>query len=115
MSAEQGQRIQSNCRVLWGDEDYELDIETNDWMTYHCHVRKDFGSHFGPPLIMTGECNSSEKAGRELDRMLAAMAQQAKTREPMTKAQKLEVFGGPNGHNRKTVGAFLDLLDKLKK
>jgi hypothetical protein len=47
--------------------------------------------------------------------MLAAMAQQAKTREPMTKAQKLEVFGGPNGRNRNAVKQFLDLLDKHKK
>ena len=115
MSADQGQRIQNNCRVLWGDGDYELDIETDDWLTYYGYVRKDFGLHFGPLLIMTGECNSSENTWRELDRMLAAMAQQVKTREPMTKAQKLEVFGGPNGRNRKAVGAFLDLLDKHKK
>jgi len=46
---------------------------------------------------------------------VAAMAQQAETREPMTKAQKLEVFGGPNGCNREAVKQFLDLLDKLKK
>jgi len=66
MSAEQGQRIQNNFRALWGDGDYELDIETDDWLTYYCHVRKDFGLLFGPLLIMIGGCNSSEKAWREL-------------------------------------------------
>ncbi len=101
MSADQGQRIQRNCRLLWGDGNYELDIETDDWLTYYCYVRKDFGLHFGPLLTMTGACNSSENAWRELDRMLAAMAQQAKTRKQMTEAQKSEVLKDQTGATEK--------------
>jgi len=39
-------------------------------------VKKDFGSEFGLPLTVTGLCNSSKQAWRDLDRMLGVWARQ---------------------------------------
>ena len=91
--------------------DYELDVET-DFMTYSCFVRKDFGSHFGPPLTMTGVCNSEEQAWRELDRMLDVWARQVQSGQPMTQAQRLEIFGGPNGRDIPLLEKFSDEAKK---
>ncbi|OBT39665.1 hypothetical protein VE00_10680 [Pseudogymnoascus sp. WSF 3629] len=66
MSA-QNERVQANCKIIWGKADYDLDLETDDWVTYTYVVRKDFGSHFGPPLTMTGICNSETHAWEELE------------------------------------------------
>jgi hypothetical protein len=112
MSSARGQRIQTNCKIIWGDADYELDVETDDWVTYTCVVRKDLGLHFGPPLTMTGICNSEEQAWRELDRMLDVWARQVQSGQPMTKAQSLEIFGGPNGRNTFVLEKFLDEAKK---
>jgi hypothetical protein len=106
MSFAQGQIIQANCKIIRDDADYDLDVETDDWVTYLCIVKKDFGSHFGPPLTMTGICNSEEQAWRELEKMLDVWARQVQSRQPMTKAQALEIFGGPNGHNTKGALGF---------
>ena len=38
--------------------DYDIDIETDDWISYYAVVNKDFGHSFGPPLTITGTCNS---------------------------------------------------------
>lgn len=68
-------------------------------MSSYCAVKKDFGGLFGPPLRVTGFCNSAEKAWAEPDRMLAVWAGQEQSGQPMTKAQSLEIFGGPDGRN----------------
>lgn len=114
MSSVRGQRIQTNCEIIWGNADYDLDIETDDWETYACVVKKDFGSHFGPPLTMTGICNSEEQAWRELDRMLDVWARQIQNGQPMTKAQTLEIFGGPNGRNTFSLEKLLDEVAKKR-
>jgi hypothetical protein len=112
MTDTQGARIEANCKIIWGNGDYDLDVETDDWVAYACVVNKDFGSHFGPPLTMTGLCNSAEQAWRELDRMLGVWARQIQGGQPMTKAQSLEIFGGPNGRNRAILERLHDVAEK---
>lgn len=61
---------------------------------------------------MTGMCNSMEQVWRELDCMLGAWASQIQTGQPMTKHQKLDIFGGPNGQNKAVLERFLVELEK---
>lgn len=72
----QGERIQANCKIIWGDSEYgyEIEVETDDWTIYQGYVKKDFGLSYGPLLIMTGFCSSDENTWKELDRMLDGMA-----------------------------------------
>ncbi|KAJ5959467.1 uncharacterized protein N7479_006617 [Penicillium vulpinum] len=108
MSSPQGQRIQASCVTIWGKGDYEIDIETEDRMSYYAVVKKDFGSSFGPPLTMTGECNSQEHVWKELDRMLGLWARVEQSGQPMTEYQRLEIFGGPNGQNKPILRQFFE-------
>lgn len=112
MTDAQGARIQANCKIIWGDGDYDLDLETDDWVEYACVVKRDHGTSFGPPLTMTGLCNSEKQAWRELDRMLGVWARQIQSGQPMTKAQSVEIFGGPNGRNKLILEKFLDEVEK---
>ncbi|KAG4442225.1 hypothetical protein IFR05_002274 [Cadophora sp. M221] len=86
MTDAQGARIQANCKIIWGDGDYDLDLETDDWVEYACAVKRDYGTSFGPLLTMTGLCHSAEQAWGELDRMLGVWARQMQSGQPMTKA-----------------------------
>lgn len=52
MSPKRGQRIEANCKIIWGDGDYEIDIETDDWENWQCSVKRDYGDEFGPPWTM---------------------------------------------------------------
>jgi hypothetical protein len=61
---------------------------------------------------MTGFCNSREKAWNELDRMLVVWARQEQSGESMTKNQRLEIFGGPNGRNKAVLEMFMAELEK---
>lgn len=99
MSSAQSQRIKASCEVIWGKADYDIDIETDDYMTYQAIVQKDLGTSY-EPLTMTGLCNSKDLAWKELDRMLGLWARQKQSGQPMTKDQELEIFGGPNGQNK---------------
>merc|ERR1712098_197834 len=92
------ERIQINCKIIWGDGNYDLDLETDDWVAYGV-VKRDYGTSFGSPLTMTGLYNSSGHWG-ELERMLDLWARQIRSGQPMTKAQSLEIFRGPNGRNK---------------
>jgi hypothetical protein len=113
MSSAQGQRIEANCKIIWGNDcEYDLDIETDDYVNYTCHVKKDFGDSFGLPLTMTSLCHSSEAAWAELDRMLELWAKQVKRGTPMTKDEKLEVFGGPKGEHKKLLSKVMDAFEK---
>ena len=113
MSSAQGQRIEANCKIIWGNDcEYDLDIETDDYVNYMCHVKKDFGDSFGPPLTMTSLCRSSEAAWAELDRMLELWAKQVKRGTPMTKDEQLEVFGGPKGEHKKLISQVIDAFEK---
>ena len=101
------------CKIIWGDTDYDFDIDTDDWEKYQCSVKKDFGSHYGPTLTMTGLCDSEEQAWRELERMLDALAKLVLSGQPMTKAQSWEIFGGPNGRNIPVLMRFSDEAKKF--
>jgi hypothetical protein len=79
MPSIRSQRIEENCKIIWGNDcDYDIDLETDDWVEYACVVKKDFGLSFGPPLTLTSLCPSSEAAFSELDRMLELWAKQVK-------------------------------------
>lgn len=108
MSSDQGRRIEDYCKIIWGNGDYDLDIETDDWVDYCCHVKKDFGTSFGPPLTMTGLCRSENGAWNELERMLGIWATQAQSGQPMTKDQRMAIFGGSRGEHRKILELFLE-------
>lgn len=113
MPSAEGQRIEANCRTIWGDNcEYDVDLETDDYVNYVCIVRKDFGLSFGSPLTMTSLCPSEEAAWAELDRMLRSWAQQVKRGTPMTKAEKLEIFGGWRGQQKMVLSCFLNELEK---
>ncbi|KAH6953794.1 hypothetical protein BKA56DRAFT_604393 [Ilyonectria sp. MPI-CAGE-AT-0026] len=76
MASTRYQPIQANCAIIWGQGDYDIEIETDDWVVYQGFVRKDFGTEFGPVLTGTLPCNSSDHAYRVLDRMLSVWAGQ---------------------------------------
>ncbi|KAI0134044.1 hypothetical protein BJ170DRAFT_608355 [Xylariales sp. AK1849] len=99
MASVRGKRIQANCRLIWGEGDYDIDVETDDLLHYIAFVKKDFGTSLGPPLTASGLCNSSDQACRELDRMLGVWAEQVLSQQPMTNDQRLETFGGPDRRN----------------
>jgi hypothetical protein len=101
----------SCCRTIWGDGNYDIDYET-DGQTWIGIVRKDFGDAFGDPLAMTGIFGSTEQAGRELERMLGLWARQVQSGQPMTKEQRLEIFGGPDGRDRPLVERVLAKLER---
>jgi hypothetical protein len=108
MSTIQGERIQANCKKIWGAEkDFELDIETDDYEYYSCLVREDRGDSFGPPLTMTSLCYGEDRAWDELDRMLSLWARQADGEE-MTRKETLDIFSGPKGEHKYYLNAFLD-------
>ena len=113
MSSTQGQRIEANCKITWGKgSEYDLDIETDDYVHYTCHVKKDFGDRFGPPLAMTAVCRSSDAAWADLDRMLQIWARQVERGTPMTKDETLEIFGGPKGELKPLLAKVVDVLEK---
>ena len=47
--------------------------------------------------------------------MLGVWARQIQIGHPMTKAQSLEIFGGPKGRNKFVLEKFLDLVEKRGK
>jgi hypothetical protein len=112
MSSTQFQRILASCEIIWGKGDYDLDVETDDWVTYWAVVKKDLGTSFGPPLTMTGACGSDGHAWRELDRMLHLWAEQKRSGQPMTDDQRLEIFGGPSGRNKPILRQFIARMNE---
>ena len=114
MSSPRGQRVEANCKIIWGDDsDYDLEIETDDHSEYAWLVRKDFGTSFGPPLTMTNYYPSVEAAWTELDRMLSLLAKQVQRGTPMTKQESLEIFGGSRGEHRNILSKFMDYKEKI--
>jgi len=85
MPSDQGEHFQANCKLIYGDYDYDLEFETDDYVHYNCVVRKDFGLHFGPLLIMTHYYPSIEAASAELNRMLAHMVAHVESGKSMSK------------------------------
>lgn len=58
MSSARYQCIQANCAIIWGQGDYDIEIETEDWAVYQGFVRNDFGTE----LVGTWLCNSNDHA-----------------------------------------------------
>ena len=108
MSSIQGQRIEANCKIIWGgDSEYDLELETDDYEYYSIVVRKDHGDSFGAPLTMTNLCSSKDRAWAELDRMLGLWAAQVQSGQPMSKEQTLKLFGGDRGQHKRVLEQFL--------
>lgn len=121
MSNLRGQRIQANCKIIWGSQnDYDIDIETDDYLNYACYVKADYGLSFGPFLTATSLCPSSEAAWARLDRMLEVWATQVQSsaqRQRLAKDESLEVCGGGDrgrGQQKNVVNTFMDALEKRK-
>ncbi|KAH7068508.1 hypothetical protein FB567DRAFT_541209 [Paraphoma chrysanthemicola] len=113
MSSPRFQRIEANCKIIWGnDSDYDIDAETDDWEYYSCVVKKDYGTAFRPPLTMTGLCPSSDAALAELDRMLGLWAKQVVRGTDMTKDEMLSIFGGRKGEKKGVLGSFIGECEK---
>ncbi|KAH7061673.1 hypothetical protein BKA63DRAFT_573385 [Paraphoma chrysanthemicola] len=113
MSSPRYQRIEANCKTIWGnDSDYDFDFETDDWEHYACVVKKDYGTEFGPPLIMTCLCPSSDAAWAGLDRMLGLWAKQVVRGTDMTKDEMLSICGGSKGELKGVLGRFIDECEK---
>lgn len=70
MASDRSKRIEANCKNIWGDGDYDIDVETDDWTTYYGYIKRDFGLSYGPLLLMTAGCRSPDHVFAELDRML---------------------------------------------
>jgi hypothetical protein len=70
-----GERIEAYCKTIWGNDDYDLEID-NEENLYYAWVRKDHGTHYGPLLTdscLSRPCHSADSACIELERMLAQM------------------------------------------
>ncbi|KAK8097506.1 hypothetical protein PG984_016645 [Apiospora sp. TS-2023a] len=82
MSSTQGERIVANCEIIWGkDTMYDLEEESNDEDTCLVFVRRDYGTRFGAPLVMSMK-NTSAKAWDDMDRMLALRAREVLSAQP---------------------------------
>lgn len=113
MPTPRSERIEANCKVIWGpDSDYDLDLETDDYVNYACHVKKDFGLSYGPILAMTSLCPSEDAALAELDRMLLIWAEQVKRGTPMTKDETLSIYSGYKGEYTSLISDFMYKKEK---
>jgi hypothetical protein len=36
------ERMEANCKIIWGDAEYDIDIGTEDYYRYQAFVREDF-------------------------------------------------------------------------
>lgn len=41
MSSTEYQSIQANREIIWGKGDYEIDIETDNYVNYYAFVKRD--------------------------------------------------------------------------
>jgi len=80
-----GERLQGYCRIIWGEGDYDLSLETDDYLSYFYYVQKDYGTYLGDPIAMTTDRPSVEAAGWELERMLRACVAQVESKQKATK------------------------------
>lgn len=115
MSVTRSERIQANCKIVWGKGDYYFNIETEDYNFFWAVVTKEGDSEPGPALTITGLCYSPEHVLAELDRMLFAWARQVQSGQPMTKEESLDIFGGPKGRNKPILETFMAEMDARAK
>jgi hypothetical protein len=79
-------RIEANCKTIWGDKDYDFEVEGGcmfaaDDTGYQIFVREDRGTSWGPNLTMTFLCKGEETAWNELDRMLQLAADEERNKK----------------------------------
>ncbi|WPH02474.1 Hypothetical protein R9X50_00533800 [Acrodontium crateriforme] len=109
MSSDQCKRLEGYCKTIWGEgDDYEFDVETDDYEYYQIFVGREQDGRLCP-LTATSVCCGEESAWRDLERMLQVWATQVETGKPMTKEQKLTIFGGPRGDLRDVI----ELVDRV--
>ncbi|KAA8565169.1 hypothetical protein EYC84_010909 [Monilinia fructicola] len=94
MASNRGETLLANCRSVWSDGDYELDVETDDYECWQGMVRKDYGNALGGLLTMTPLCDLEENAWAHLGMMWRAFAGQEQSGRALTKEQNLRIFGG---------------------
>ncbi|KAI1282510.1 hypothetical protein F5Y07DRAFT_241938 [Xylaria sp. FL0933] len=85
MSTDKAERVQANCRAIWGNGNYDLECEGDHGNEFQCFVRQDYGLEFGSPLIMTMVMATTEQAWEELERMLSYMAEKARRKAESAK------------------------------
>jgi hypothetical protein len=75
-------RIVPNCKIIWGDKDYDFKVEGGKFMfepidgkRYQVFVGEDCGDHWGPNLTVTPLYVEEETAWRELNIMLSGSAE----------------------------------------
>ncbi|KAF2872893.1 hypothetical protein BDV95DRAFT_568259 [Massariosphaeria phaeospora] len=61
---------------------------------------------------MTSLCPSNEAAWTELDRRLDSWAKQVMRGTPMSKDERLDIFGGRKGKNKKVLSEFIDEVER---
>jgi hypothetical protein len=75
-------RIEANCKIIWGDRDYDFEVEgggqcfADDDVGFQIYVRKDHGTEWGPNLTMTPLYKKEETCWSELDRVLKLHAEE---------------------------------------
>lgn len=69
-----GERIIANCKIIWGDCDYDLGLETDDYDYYLAFVRKDYGFKFGDILCMVAATGGPDNVCAQLDQKLSEVA-----------------------------------------
>ncbi|KAI0804126.1 hypothetical protein GGR55DRAFT_333716 [Xylaria sp. FL0064] len=86
MSVDKAERMQANCRAIWGNGNYDLDCEGDyEGGTWLCFVKQDYGLEYGPLLIMTLPAATPEQAWEELERMLNYGAEKARRKAESAK------------------------------
>ncbi|KAI9644202.1 hypothetical protein NHQ30_007556 [Ciborinia camelliae] len=107
MAPFQVERIEANCKIIWGDHDYAFDVddENDGW---YCTIRRDYGDGFGKSLVVTGLFNTEKKAWIDLDRMLRKRAKQIQSGKPMAKDQIWETLGKPHTRDRDSSEDYMD-------
>lgn len=107
------QRIEANCKKIWGAHKYfDIDIETDDYEYYLCVVKEDHGLSFSPPMTMITLFYGGDRALDELDRMLRLWATQVEGGRPMSMEEQLEIFSGPRGEHRWVLEEFVKKVDE---
>jgi hypothetical protein len=89
------ERVQTNCKIIWGDKDYVFEMEGDHDNNFQVLVREDCGTYFRDPLTCTPLYVGQETAWKELDRVLSLGAENIlmKRREAVAAAGKVCVEG----------------------
>lgn len=72
MSSSESEKIQANCRIIWGPGLYDIEIEHENFECWMIFVREDHGTYFGDPLLVTMPRDSLERAKSDLNGILNA-------------------------------------------